>query len=47
MYEQRTSSGINYKTVKCERHDDLEILKYEKIYTSLKLMKCDRILVNS
>ena len=47
MYEQRKSSGINYKTVKCERHDDLEILKYGKIYTSLKLMKCDRILVNS
>ena len=47
MYEQRKSAGINCKTVKCERHDDLEMLKYEKIYTCLKSMKCDRILVNS
>lgn len=48
MYEQRKSAGINCKTAKCERHDDLAMLKYEKkIYTSLKLMKCDRILVNS
>ena len=40
MYEQRKSAGINCKTVKCERHDDLEMLKYEK---NIYLFKIDEM----
>lgn len=40
MYEQKKSAGINCKTVKCERHDDLEMLKYEK---NIYLFKIDEM----